>query len=608
MNSFNEMGLDPLLSKSLETLQFTVPTPIQAQTIPLGLEGKDILGSAQTGTGKTLAFVIPMISKLLKNPSDTALVLVPTRELAQQVAQTVKQVLGSKPVIKTALLIGGESPFKQLQQLRANARILVGTPGRVIDHLRREAVKPGSIHFLVLDETDRMFDMGFESQIECIIKQLPEDRQTLMFSATIPANIVKTASRYLKSPERVSIGSESTPISKIKQEVIFVSESEKEAKLIEQLAHREESIVIFVKTKWGAERLAEKLANDFEYKAIALHGDLRQNKRERVISSFRKGTHNILVATDIAARGLDIPQIRHIINYDLPQCPEDYIHRIGRTARAGAEGFSLCLVTPKESRSWKIIDRFANSTDGITDSDRASLSHKGGRGGSSSGYRGGNGGGRSFGGGRSSDRGGRSSSFGDRPRRERPEFSRSSDRAGDDVRPSRDGAPFERRAPRTDRPPFERRSSDSRSFSGSRDNDRGFQRRAPRPEGGSDVASDNGFPSDRPARRPYSSDRPAGERSFRPSGDRPFRPAGDRPFRPSGDRPFRPAGDRPFRPAGERSFDRGASSSEGSSSDRPARSPFRSSRPQSDRFSSPYKKRSEGENGSDAPFKKKFRD
>lgn len=592
MNSFKEMGLDPLLEKSLETLQFTVPTPIQAQTIPLGLEGKDILGSAQTGTGKTLAFVIPMISKLLKNPADSAMVLVPTRELAQQVAQTVRQILGPKPALKTALLIGGESPFKQLQQIRANARILVGTPGRIIDHLKRESIKPDGIHFLVLDETDRMFDMGFESQIESIIKQLPEERQTVMFSATLPASIIKTASRYLKSPERVAIGTESTPISKIKQEVIFVDEFEKEAKLIEQLAHREESIVIFVKTKWGAERLAEKLANDFEYKAIALHGDLRQNKRERVIASFRRGTHNILVATDIAARGLDIPQIRHIINYDLPQCPEDYIHRIGRTARAGAEGFSLCLVTPKESRNWKIIDRFANSAGGITDADRASLSHKPRRsgGGSSFGQRRSGGGSSSFGGNRRSfDGGERRPSFGS----DRPRFERSS------------SSGYSRNSEGGDRPAYRPRFE--RSNDGAAEGSTSF---TPRPRPASSESSEGGYRDRKPSsfgpRKPFDRDSRGGDRPFRPrnndgdsfstsrysdktsSDDRPAR----RPYSSSstgGDRPFRPA--RPegssFRPSGDRFSDR-KPRSEGGSFDRGSRAPFKR-RSSSEGFASAYK-------------------
>ncbi len=427
MNSFQEMGLHPIISQSLASLNFTTPTPIQAQTIPLALTGRDILGSAQTGTGKTLAFTIPLVHRLLQAPSEMALVLVPTRELAQQVATAIRQVTNKQKTLRTALLIGGDSFFKQLQQLRADARIIVGTPGRVIDHLSRNTLKADKFSVLVLDEMDRMFDMGFEKQIERIVEQIPQQRQTLMFSATLPSSIIKTASRYLDKPERIAIGDASTPVAKIKQDVVFVAEAEKEAKLLEELTQRhaaDEAIVIFVKTKWNAEKLAEKLST-FGHKAIALHGDLRQNKRERVVASFRKGTYSILVATDIAARGLDIPQIRHIINYDLPQCPEDYIHRIGRTGRAGAEGFSLCLVTPKETKNWKIINKFANTSEGISDQDRAALSHKGPRRGDRQGSRGG----RSFG--ERSDRG------------ERPRFGGNRERRSDD-RPFRERRSFKK--------------------------------------------------------------------------------------------------------------------------------------------------------------------
>ncbi len=460
MNSFKEMGLNPLIDSSLETLNFTTPTPIQAQTIPLALEGKDILGSAQTGTGKTLAFAIPLVSNLLNNPTHSALVLVPTRELATQVHQAIRQLLGPKSNLRSALLIGGEAFFRQVQQLRSGARIIVGTPGRIIDHLEQGTMNFNNTHFLVLDETDRMFDMGFEKQIEQILKQLPKERQTLMFSATIPNTIMKTASRYLNNPERVAIGKESSPVLKIKQEVVFVSESEKEAKLIELLATYEESTIVFVKTKWNTEKIAEKLG-DFNFKAVALHGDLRQNRRERVIASFRKGTYNVLVATDIAARGIDIPHVRHIVNFDLPQNPEDYIHRIGRTGRAGAEGFAVCLVTPKDNKNWKIIDRFANSDGGISDSDRSSLSERPGRrggsrfGGSSDFKRGGDRGGSRGGDRRGGSRFGGSSDRGDRS------FSRDRSESGDT------GSSFERapRKPRFDRPSF---GSDDSSFGGER--------------------------------------------------------------------------------------------------------------------------------------------
>ncbi len=353
---FSQMDLNPTLIKLLEQKNFINPTPIQTQAIPLALQGKDILGSAQTGTGKTLAFSIPLMNTLLQTDSGAALVLTPTRELAQQVVKAIAQVLGHNSHVKTALLIGGEPIFKQLKQLRARPRIIVGTPGRVIDHLERGTLKTKFIKFLVLDEMDRMLDMGFSMQLDEIIKQIPKERQTLMFSATIPKSIERLTQKYLVDPERIAVGSDSRPAENITQEVIKVSRLEKFKKLTEELDKREGSVIIFVKTRMGADRLADRLCDE-NHKASAIHGNLRQQKRERVITAFRRGRSRIMVATDIAARGLDIPHIQHVINYDLPQCPEDYIHRIGRTARAGKSGFALCLVTPNDTRQWNIIRR-----------------------------------------------------------------------------------------------------------------------------------------------------------------------------------------------------------------------------------------------------------
>lgn len=365
MNSFQEMGLHPLLSKWLAKSNFIQPTPIQAQAIPLALQDKDILGSAQTGTGKTLAFIIPAITRILNGSNDSALILTPTRELAQQVVNNVRQLLGRDNTIKTALLIGGEALGKQLQQLKANPRLLVGTPGRIIDHLERGTLRCNTVRFLVLDETDRMLDMGFGIQLEEIMRYLPQQRQTLMFSATLPPKIVKLAEKYLNNPERISVGAQSTPATNVKQEILRISEGEKYNSLLLQLDQREGSIIVFVKTKMGAQGLAYKLARE-NHNASAIHGDLRQQKRERVINDFRRGRYRIMVATDIAARGLDIPHIQHVINYDLPQSPEDYIHRIGRTARAGAEGFSLSLITPQDHRKWREIHSLMNPKDPLS--------------------------------------------------------------------------------------------------------------------------------------------------------------------------------------------------------------------------------------------------
>ncbi len=355
--SFHDMNLPQNLKASLDALNFITPTPIQTQTIPLALEGKDVLGSAQTGTGKTLAFALPLIAKICENPTAGGLILTPTRELAQQIVAAIRAISAKNLQIKTTLVIGGDPIFKQVQNLRNAPQIIVGTPGRVIDHLERGTLKTDNLNFLILDEADRMFDMGFGIQLDRIMSELPKERQTLMFSATLPPSIEKLASKHLVNPARVSIGSVVTPIQNIKQDMVRVAEGDKYSKLLEELNEREGSVIIFVKTKMGTERLAEKLSRD-DHESIAIHGDLRQQKRERVINSFRKGSTRIMVATDVVARGLDIPHIQHVINYDLPQCPEDYIHRIGRTARAGAQGSSLCLISAQDSKKWFAIQRF----------------------------------------------------------------------------------------------------------------------------------------------------------------------------------------------------------------------------------------------------------
>lgn len=353
--TFDGFGLPEKLLKAIGRIPFTKPTPIQAQTIPLALTGRDVLGSAQTGTGKTGAFGIPLIAHLMANPSAGALVLTPTRELATQVLALLHQIIPD-PSIKTALLIGGESMPRQMRQLHQNPRLIVGTPGRINDHLGRGSLRLADTGFLVLDEADRMLDMGFGVQIEKIIQRLPERRQTLMFSATLPQNIVRLSGKYLNNPERIAVGSTTLPMKKIQQELIQTSNENKYNQLLQQLTLREGSVLIFVKTKRGTQRLADKL-NRENHCADAIHGDLQQRRRDRVIQAFRDKDYRILVATDVAARGLDIPHIAHVINYDLPQCPEDYIHRIGRTARAGAQGCAVNLLTPDDGAKWGAIHR-----------------------------------------------------------------------------------------------------------------------------------------------------------------------------------------------------------------------------------------------------------
>ena len=357
--NFNEMGLPQQLTQSLERMNFTIPTPIQEKTVALACQGRDILGTAKTGTGKTLAFALPALAHLIRNEGSVVIVLTPTRELAQQVANAIRDLIGPKGFTRVALLIGGESFPRQLDMLYNNPRVIVGTPGRIIDHFERRTLRKFNFSFLVLDETDRMFDMGFSGQIEEIIKQLPKERQTLMFSATMDSKIERLASVYLNNPERVSVDSTIKPSENIKQETKHLKENEKYDVLVDELGKREGSVIIFVKTKHATERLAQDL-EDLDYSTCAIHGDLRQNRRERVMGSFRKGRHRIMVATDVAARGLDIPHIQHVINYDLPHCPEDYIHRIGRTGRAGADGSALNLVSSQDRKKWDAIQRLIN--------------------------------------------------------------------------------------------------------------------------------------------------------------------------------------------------------------------------------------------------------
>ena len=356
MTDFNNFQIENKLKKSIQLADFKTPTPIQSQSIPVGLAGKDILGTAQTGTGKTLAFTIPLINKLIIDKNAMALIVCPTRELASQVMQTVLKLNVREIGIGNALLIGGESMQKQLRKLNKRARIIVGTPGRINDHLKRKSLNLSKVNYLVLDETDRMLDMGFTPQIELILKFIPEEHQTLLFSATLPTNILKISQKYLNNPERISVGSLSTPIEKIKQETFEVAQDKKYHELINQLVERSGSILVFVKTKHGADKIVKRLKYD-GHSADAIHGNLRQSKRDRVINEFRNGKSRILVATDVAARGLDIPLIQHVINYDLPQVPEDYIHRVGRTGRAGKEGSALSFLTPSDRSMWQSIQK-----------------------------------------------------------------------------------------------------------------------------------------------------------------------------------------------------------------------------------------------------------
>ncbi|MCT4552759.1 MAG: DEAD/DEAH box helicase [Alphaproteobacteria bacterium] len=357
---FTDFKLPEMLLKSFEEHKFINPTPIQEEVIPLAMNGQDILGSAQTGTGKSLAFITPMISKLLDDKIHSGIILVPTRELAKQVLEVVRDILTPNMKINTALLIGGDKIAGQKNQLKNKPRIIVGTPGRINDFLEKKFLKLHQTDYLVLDEMDRMLDMGFGVQIETIINRMPQERQTLMLSATMPKNIMKMANKYLMAPVVVEIEGTKEQNENIEQDFIHLKEDEKFDKLIDELDNRSGSVVIFAKTKRGVERLVKRineLKND-SHSVNYIHGDLRQRHREQVVKKYRDYKFRILVATDVAARGLDIPHIEHVINYDLPQQAEDYTHRIGRTGRNGAKGYALTLVSPAEKKEWKELSLF----------------------------------------------------------------------------------------------------------------------------------------------------------------------------------------------------------------------------------------------------------
>jgi ATP-dependent RNA helicase RhlE len=375
MDSFSQLGLPQSLTAlqtALRSMGFERPTPIQAQAIPLALHGADLLACAQTGTGKTAAFGIPLVARLAAaiapNASEpaartqsgaggSALVLVPTRELALQVEGVLASLCRGTPGLRTAALIGGVSIQGQRRELAAGKpRILIATPGRLIDHLGGGSLSLATVRILVLDEADRMLDMGFAPQLRRIFKHLPVERQTLLFSATMPPEIEKLALGIMRNPRRVSVGAVSRPVEKIEQSVVETTPREKNELLLDVLNERQGSVIIFARTQVRTDRLARFLG-EYGHKVARIHGGRTQGQRKTAVHGFKDGRFRILVATDIAARGIDIPEIAHVINYDLPMVPEDYVHRIGRTGRAGAGGQALSLVTPEERSQWKAISR-----------------------------------------------------------------------------------------------------------------------------------------------------------------------------------------------------------------------------------------------------------
>ena len=352
-SNFSDIGVSPDILKILDKLSLTSPTPIQKQAIPVALKGTDIVGIAQTGTGKTFAFGIPIIQKLLSS-SGQALVLVPTRELALQVNESIRK-LADRLNITTIVLIGGENISRQLFELKRRPRLIIATPGRLIDHLKRKSIKLDQIKTLVLDEADMMLDMGFLPQIEEILRSVPKERQTMLFSATMPVLIANLATKYLKLPIRIEVAPQGTIVKNVTQEMIVLEAKDKMKYLEKIIKENEGSILIFVRTRYGVKNIAKKLiANG--HKATEIHSDLSQGQRKKALDSFKSGRSRIMVATDVAARGLDVKGIELVINYDLPDSSSDYVHRIGRTARAGKKGKAISLATPSQLKNIKAIE------------------------------------------------------------------------------------------------------------------------------------------------------------------------------------------------------------------------------------------------------------
>ncbi len=351
---FYGLGIAPKLLEALDKLKFTVPTPIQQKAIPVASEGKDMVGIAQTGTGKTIAFAIPMIQRLAASEGN-GLVLVPTRELALQVAEVIKQF---SPIMGmgTAVIIGGESLSRQVQEIRRRPRIIIATPGRLIDHLKQRNIRLDDVRVLILDEADRMFDMGFAPQIKQVIAACPKERQTMLFSATMPDEIMKLAAAHMKLPIRIEVARSGTLAEKVEQELFVVDRGDKPALLAKLLDKYWGSVLLFVRTKHNAKKIAASI-RAMPHSASEIHSNRSLAQRREALEGFKSGKYRVLVATDIAARGIDVTGIELVINYDLPDEDENYVHRIGRTGRAGQPGRAITFASPDQRKDVRNIER-----------------------------------------------------------------------------------------------------------------------------------------------------------------------------------------------------------------------------------------------------------
>ncbi len=359
-SDFSKLGIAPIFLEALAKSNYKSPTPIQQQAIPVAIQGKDVVGVAQTGTGKTLAFGIPMIQRLHQIAGACGLVVLPTRELAFQIDEALRKI-GFGLGLRTAVLIGGTAMGPQMRAIARNPHIIVATPGRLNDHLSRKTVRLNNVRIVVLDEADRMLDMGFAPQIKKIFQALPHNRQTMLFSATLPSEIMKMATEYMKLPIRVEVAPSGTTVEQVTQEIFIIPKNAKTSLLEKILQQYLGATLIFTRTKYGAKKLT-KIIHDIGHTAAEIHSNRSLVQRRSALEGFRSGRYRVLVATDIASRGIDVTGIELVINYDLPTNAEDYVHRIGRTARAGAYGRAISFVTPDQRRDLRDIERLVKKS------------------------------------------------------------------------------------------------------------------------------------------------------------------------------------------------------------------------------------------------------
>ena len=493
--SFDSLGLAPALLSSIERTGFTTPTPVQMAAIPPAMAGSDLMVSSQTGSGKTAAFMLPALNRIAQKPANKGrgvqvLVLTPTRELALQVSEATATYGSNLDDLRIATVVGGMPYGAQLKALSRRVDVLVATPGRLLDHLQARRVDLSTVHTLVLDEADRMLDMGFIDDINTIVDRTPQDRQTLLFSATLDGTVAKLAARMMRDPQRIEMASPSDRHANITQTLLYADDAGHKLRLLDHILRDAEmgQAIVFTATKRGADDLAEHLA-DTGFSVMALHGDMNQRQRSRTLTEVQDGRVRVLVATDVAARGIDVQAISHAINYDLPMQPEDYVHRIGRTGRAGRDGLAYTLAVHGERHKVRRIEHFighqipSEVIAGLEPQRTPSARSEGA--------------GRGAGG----KKGGRFSN------------DRSSAPSGGGYA-GRESRPY---APRGDKP-----------FA-----DRGERSFAPRGD------------------KPFA---PRGDKPFAPRGDKPFADRGEKSFAPRGDRPFAPRGEKSYAPRGEKSF------------------------------------------------------